>query len=89
MKVQIDSIKVCGEQDETLIPALAIMNVSLNGEIVIRRCLLIEDERGRRVLPPRGRRGGDYPVMWERNSSLARSIDEAGLAAFAAMTGRG
>jgi hypothetical protein len=87
MKVQIDSIKVFGAHDALPVPAsLAVMNVSLDGEIVIRRCLLIDDELGRRVIPPQGRRAGDCPVMWDRTSSLAQRIDKAGLAAFGAMT---
>lgn len=88
MKVQIESIKIFGERDHPPIPALAVMNVSLDGEIVVRRCLLVEDDRGRRVIPPHGRRAGDCPILWGRDTAIARKINAAGIAAFGALTGR-
>mgnify|MGYP003151185526 CR=1 FL=1 len=87
MKVQIDSMKIFSENDRPLPAALACLNVSLEDQILIRRCILVDEDGERRVIPPHGRRAGDCPVLWRRAGTLAQQISAAGIAAYDAMRG--
>jgi hypothetical protein len=68
---------------------LALLDIRLNDEVTIRRCILLRTDSGCSVRPPRGRKAGDLsPASWNRRSAFATELNVAAKRAYEAITGR-
>ena len=86
------SVRITGFDAGTYEPrhsvkVLAMIDLTIAGELRVHGCALVKTKTGFSVLPPEGRKRRAMAVQWPREGKFAAAILDAAVAAYTTLTG--